>query len=347
MKASLLLVLFFVQPVRAAFESKPAGARAAALSNAGEPDALSVFANPARTADLDRPEISSFEERLFGLPDLSYEGAAAALPGRSGTWTVAYDRFGVPEYREQEVLLSRGFILNDAVAFGATLKGLLLRIEDFGSASTWAADAGLSLRLQPHWTASFSARNLNHPSLGPVSPSSGFLAALSWQAAGFLRLEGDLEQSAGGPLSFRSGLETTAGPVSFRGGWSDSPAAFSGGFGVRLGAVRLDYAYIQNAALSASHVLTLGLRFGRRAPRRIKTPPAPPPRLNLLTATEDDLTALPGIGRVTAEKIVRFRDENGLKEFDDLLEIPGLRRAQFLELKDRAFIPAPDPPVGP
>jgi DNA uptake protein ComE-like DNA-binding protein len=67
-------------------------------------------------------------------------------------------------------------------------------------------------------------------------------------------------------------------------------------------------------------------------------------RTDLQTARVEDLMEVPGVGRVTAEKIVRFREEYGLREFDDLLEIPGLRRAQFLGLKGRFTLsPAPKP----
>jgi hypothetical protein len=189
-----------------AFDPRPAGARAAVLSGlSGAPDALSVYENPASAAALDRAELSSFHARLYGLPELSQEGMATAFPVRSGAWGFAYDRFGFPDYREQEALLSRSILFSDSVSFGASLKGMHLRIADFGSALAWAADAGFELRLKERWRASLAARNLNRPRLGPVSPPSGFLAGLSYRLAEFLRIEARLEQSSGGPLSFRSG----------------------------------------------------------------------------------------------------------------------------------------------
>jgi hypothetical protein len=268
---------------------------------------------------------------------------AAAFPVRSGAWAFAYDRFGVPDYREQEVLLARSILFSESVSFGAALKGLHLRIADFGSALAWAADAGFELRLKERWTASLSARNLNRPRLGPVSPPSGFLAGLSYRLAEFLRIEARLDQSSGGPLSFRSGLEGDAGRIRLRGGWNSQTASFSGGFGLEVRSVRVDYAYVQTSALAPSHVLSVGLRFG---PRVARTPREPLSfsRTDLQTARVEDLMEVPGVGRVTAEKIIRYREEYGLREFDDLLEIPGLRRAQFLGLKDRFTLsPAPKP----
>ena len=50
-----------------------------------------------------------------------------------------------------------------------------------------------------------------------------------------------------------------------------------------------------------------------------------PVRLNLNTATIAELTELPGIGDVIAERIVRFREENGpFRSIDDLIHVEGI-----------------------
>jgi competence protein ComEA len=50
-----------------------------------------------------------------------------------------------------------------------------------------------------------------------------------------------------------------------------------------------------------------------------------PVRLNLNTATIAELTELPGIGDVIAERIVRFREENGpFRSVDDLILVEGI-----------------------
>jgi len=54
-----------------------------------------------------------------------------------------------------------------------------------------------------------------------------------------------------------------------------------------------------------------------------KKPPAAP--INLNTATSDELQLVPGIGPVTAEKILQIRKSYGpFKSVDDLLAIRGL-----------------------
>lgn len=47
--------------------------------------------------------------------------------------------------------------------------------------------------------------------------------------------------------------------------------------------------------------------------------------LNVNDATQVDLIALPGVGKVTAEKIIAFRNENGpFKSVDDLIMVKGV-----------------------
>jgi comEA protein len=68
--------------------------------------------------------------------------------------------------------------------------------------------------------------------------------------------------------------------------------------------------------LAASCALAVSL------PANKKPPPAP---VNLNTATSEELQLVPGIGPVTAEKILQMRKSYGaFKSVDDLSAIPGI-----------------------
>jgi competence protein ComEA len=59
-------------------------------------------------------------------------------------------------------------------------------------------------------------------------------------------------------------------------------------------------------------------------------PGAPAGRLNLNTATAEELQALPEIGPVMAEAIVAYREQNGpFSAVDDLLDVPGIGPGTF------------------
>jgi len=62
---------------------------------------------------------------------------------------------------------------------------------------------------------------------------------------------------------------------------------------------------------------------------------APAARVSLASATIDQLDALPGVGPVTAQKIVDFRQKHGpFRSVDDLDAIPGIGPARIEQLRD-------------
>jgi competence protein ComEA len=58
-------------------------------------------------------------------------------------------------------------------------------------------------------------------------------------------------------------------------------------------------------------------------------------KVNLNTATAEQLDSLPGVGPVTAQAILSWRDENGaFGSVDDLLDVRGIGDATLAELRD-------------
>ena len=63
--------------------------------------------------------------------------------------------------------------------------------------------------------------------------------------------------------------------------------------------------------------------------------PGTPAKVSLASATIDQLDELPGIGPVTAQKIVDWRQTHGpLRSVDDLDAIPGIGPARVEQLRD-------------
>ena len=61
------------------------------------------------------------------------------------------------------------------------------------------------------------------------------------------------------------------------------------------------------------------------------TPSAP---LDLNTATLEQLDTLPGVGEVTANRIITYRSAHPFTTVDELLEVPGIGQRRFDQLKD-------------
>lgn len=58
-------------------------------------------------------------------------------------------------------------------------------------------------------------------------------------------------------------------------------------------------------------------------------------KVNLNTATEEELMTLPGIGQAKAKSIIVWREENGdFTRIEDLMEIEGIKDGVFSKIKD-------------
>ncbi|MER2139607.1 MAG: helix-hairpin-helix domain-containing protein, partial [Succiniclasticum sp.] len=56
-------------------------------------------------------------------------------------------------------------------------------------------------------------------------------------------------------------------------------------------------------------------------------------QISLNSATETELTQLPGIGAATARKIVAFRNRHRFQVIEDVMKIPGISPAKFAKMK--------------
>jgi competence protein ComEA len=62
-------------------------------------------------------------------------------------------------------------------------------------------------------------------------------------------------------------------------------------------------------------------------------------KINVNTATSEELAAIPGVGEETAKSIIAFRDANGpFKDLEELLNIKGIEQETFDSIKDRLTV---------
>ncbi len=62
-------------------------------------------------------------------------------------------------------------------------------------------------------------------------------------------------------------------------------------------------------------------------------------RINLNTATVEELMTLPGIGTSKAESIIAYREEHGaFRDITELMQIPGIKEGVFSKLKEKVKV---------
>lgn len=253
------------------------GGRAAGLGTASTTlsDVWAVGNNVAGLGQLTRPEVGVYAGNQFFIRELSNAALAAAVPlgrqpegakaARNGVLGVELQRFGGKLYSEQRVGLGYGYRLG-LVSIGARADVLQVSIEGLGSRRVVAASLGGQAEVIPQ-KLTFGAYlyNLNQAKLAQYQDErvpTVLRAGLSYRPATKVLLlvetEKDVEQSA----DFKAGLEyQLIDAVTVRAGFATLSEQATGGLGLRLGRLRLDYAAGYHNVLGLSQHLSLNLRF--------------------------------------------------------------------------------------
>lgn len=308
------------------------------------------FYNPSIIGTLDSTQVSFSHTNLYSIPELTYQTFSAGFkPGRFGGFGIGYSQFGFSLYRESELMLTHGFKTATPLYFGYTIKNNSISIERYGSASFLSADIGVLSEVSDFLSLGFSGRNIFSQTIGstPEKPESTmkFGAGIYPVENIFATLEWVKPDS--GVDALKAGFEVYfTKNFAFRAGATTNPGRYSLGIGFVANFINIDYAFISHPLLETQNIFSLTLKFAPRVKEVIETEKPEKEfrgKIDINKATVEELIQLPGVGRVTATRIIEYRDSiGGFKSVEQILEVPKISRKVFSAIKNYIYVTTPE-----
>lgn len=259
------------------------GARAAGLGGSGTTlgDVWAIGNNVAGLGQLTRPEVGVYANNQFLIQGLNNAALAAAVPlgrqpdaatakaARHGVLGVELQRFGGKLYSEQRAGLGYGYRLG-LVSIGARADLLQVSIEGLGSRRAVAVSLGGQVEVVPQ-KLTFGAYlyNLSQAKLAEYQDErvpTVLRAGLSYRPSAKVLLVVETEKDVEQDAEFKAGLEyQVIDALTVRAGVATLTEQATGGLGLRLGRLRLDYAAGYHNALGLSQHLSVSMRLEPKA----------------------------------------------------------------------------------
>lgn len=166
-------------------------------------------------------------------------------------------------------------------------------------------------------------------------------------------LTGDIEREAEAVLAAQGGLAADILKVAHHGSASSSTTAFmeaaSPTVAIIMAGVDNPYNHPHREALvrlSRAQIyrtdqhgtITVTLEDGAYSVETAGRSHTDEHRVNLSTAGQAELEALPGIGPVLAQRIIEFRQAEGLHSTSDVLDVSGIGPKTFASIKDLIYV---------
>lgn len=271
---SISIIIFTLLSFRTAysqFELLDIGAKPIALGGAFTSlanNSNAVYYNPAGISQMPFREVSIFYSPApFGLKELANGSVNYVEPTKFGAFGLSAKTYGFELYKEVTATLTYANNYKRKIFYGANINLYNLKIQNYGSATTFGIDIGGLAYLTEFLRWGFSAYNLNRPSIGeqkdklPQVYRTGLSVQLPQRNDVNFMLE--VEKDTRYPASVKAGLEYTLyNMVDLRAGIGTEPTKFSGGIGIFYSMFEIDYGFYNHQDLGLTHQGTITINFG-------------------------------------------------------------------------------------
>ncbi|GAA5521453.1 hypothetical protein LQ318_06865 [Aliifodinibius salicampi] len=194
----------------------------------------SVFGNPAMISD-QRPDVSFFGVRYFGLAEITDMAAAVNYPTDIGVFSAGAHRYGYDLFNESRLRMGykhsvAGFHYGIVLNYNHVIQG-----GGYGSAGAFGVDLGVAASVVPGLWIGAKAINLNQPAYGSLNDEElprNLSVGLSYFLSDIALFSTEIFKDVRFPVAFRSGIEVNiiAGLMG-RAGITTAPQTFAAGFG--------------------------------------------------------------------------------------------------------------------
>ena len=263
----LILNLIFFENIYCAFERINGGSRAEALGGAFTAcadDYNSVFYNPAGLSRLQDKEISFFYLIPYGLKELGTKCCAFAVPFKNSGLGMVLQQMGTELYRESQFIFSAAAEFYKGFSIGINSKILNLSIQGYGEKSILGLDAGVLYVFKNGFKLGAFFNNINNPGFGKTNGKINRFSSvgISKKIASGLTLNLDLNKYNNYPVIMRFGGEIHLNEQFYlRMGVSDNPTKFSGGFGIDIRKISVNYCASNHIILGMTNQFSITLKI--------------------------------------------------------------------------------------
>ncbi len=325
------------------------GATYVALANTAD----AVFLNPGGLSQIDGIEVAFFYQKPFGLADVNYGTVALTMPVAGFRAGLGLLSLGNSLYSDQMISAVFSHHYLNKLYYGVAMSYWRTHIQSYGTAGALTFDLGMLFSVQPELRFGFMAQNINRAKRGSETRPQTLSAGIAVLPFDKLLLSLDVYKDVRFDAEIRFGVEVKPWQIlALRAGVANKPDRFSAGFGLVVGRFKVDYAFVTHNDLGLTHQTSLLVGFGSKSQPKQSLPPvarapvestkAPQQprlifaeRININTASIDELVELPGIGDSLARRIIRYRTENGLfAQKKDLQNVKGVGPVLFARIRD-------------
>ncbi len=232
-----------------------------------------IYYNPAGISQLPFREISIFYSPApFGLKELANGSVNYVEPTKFGAFGLSVKTYGFELYKEITITASYSNNYKKKIFYGANINYYNLKIQNYGSASTFGIDIGGLAYLTEFLRWGFAAFNLNRPKIGTQNDKlpQVYRTGISIQPRNDVNFVLDIEKDTRYTTSVKAGIEYSLyDMVNLRAGIGTEPTRFSGGVGFYYSIFELDYGFYNHQDLGLTHQGTITINFGGAKGRKM------------------------------------------------------------------------------